>query len=189
MTRTNVQPIVAPPVLRPPTLTRKQLVDAMLALKGTPATFTTIITRTEPNMRKGGNPFVGNIFKISRVNGIINWHYVNSVNNQREREGKVADFVPQPRKWGQRIEGTPLVEHKGHHYIELKVERSLGHEYVYANGDSFSTEDLQRLQLFLVKSKQPETQQTDKEIILRDYDIGNIIAIVYGGTQYIVVPL
>ena len=31
------------------------------------------------------NPFKGNVIKISRVNGIINWRYGSSVNRQRVR--------------------------------------------------------------------------------------------------------
>ena len=117
-----------------PTITKNQLVDRLMNLRG--AKFTTIVAETDPRMLKTGNPFVG-ATKISRVNGVVNWIYQNSVNNQRVREnqpldqqGEIEHFSPEPRKWGQRLKHetghvAPLVEHKGKHYLELKVERSL----------------------------------------------------------------
>ena len=174
-------------VAAPPALTQRQLEQILGQLRG--ATFVTLLTRTEPSMNKGGNPFHGKVFKISRVNGVANFKYANSVNRQRGREGKVEDFRPEPRKWGQRVEGTPLVFHKGQTYLELKVERSLGHSYVWANGDVMSDEEVEQLKSHLRKRKQPETQGTDKEIILRDYKLSNIIAITMNGQQSIVVPL
>ena len=73
--------------------------------------FAHIITRTVPAMRKTGNPFHGNVFKVADVNIQAGFEYINSVNNQLSREGKTPDAEAKPRKWGQRIKGTPLVEH------------------------------------------------------------------------------
>ena len=49
-----------------PTITKNQLVDRLMNLRG--AKFTTIVAETDPRMLKTGNPFVG-ATKISRVNG------------------------------------------------------------------------------------------------------------------------
>ena len=172
--------------VRPPTLTQKQLEDQLRNLRGTE--IVTLITKTIPSMNKTGNRFHGQVFKISRVNGILNFIYGNSVNLQRDREGIVEDFTPEPRKWGNRIQGTTFVEHKDVLYLEMKVERSLAHEYIWANGTQLTDAETNELKDWLKKSKQPSTQKTEKEIILRDYKLSSIIGIVMQGIQHIVIP-
>ena len=159
------------------------------------ATFATIVALTEPALTGGKScPFKGRVFKVSRVNGVL-WHnYANSVNNQREREGGASDFAAQPRKWGERVPHTSIVEHTNKTgafkvYAELKVERSLGHRYVWADGRELDTAEHDALATWLRKSKQAETQQTEKEIILRDYNLENIVAINIDGSQYVIVPM
>ena len=170
-----------------PALTRQQLADKLKNLKG--ATFVTLVTRTVPKMRLAGNPFRDRVFKISRVNGTINFVYGNSVNRQREREGKVSDFQPEPRKWGTRIAGTPLVEHKDNFYLEMKVEKALGHSFLWSNSNTMSADDEAHLVSYLFESYQPKTQQTDKAIILRDYALNSIVSITIDGTQFVIVPM
>jgi hypothetical protein len=103
--------------------TLEEFKSALLERKGT--TFVTIVAETDPKLRKRGNPYAGRVTKRSRVNGAIGWIYGNGVNRQRIREGLDPDFEAFPRKWGERIKGTPFVEHKGNTYLELKVERVL----------------------------------------------------------------
>jgi len=165
-------------------INESQLIDMLLKNKG--ATIVTIVTRTEPDMRKTGNPFTGKVFKISRVNGMIGFNYTNSVNNQLKREGEVADFVAQPRKWGVRIDGTPLLEHKGNYYIEMKVEKSLGHRYEWADGKELDDASVADMSAFMSVHNKPTTQGTEKEIILRDYKTASILSITYRGTCYLV---
>ncbi len=142
------------------------------------ASFVTFRSRTTPRMRKTGNPYWNpnnrewNISKISIVNGIINFIYANSVENQREREGLDLDqFEPQPRRWGNRIFNTPLVRHKGSYYLEVKVENVFETTYVNSNGDEVDREEIEE---FLYSSSQPSTQKTEEEIVLRDYKIQNL---------------
>jgi hypothetical protein len=160
-------------------LTRDELTAILSAVKG--ATFSTITTRTEPKLLKTNNPFIG-IRKVSRVNVTIGFNYQNSVNNQREREGSEADFESLPRKWGQRIKGTPLVSHNGNMYLEAKVEKSLDHMYINAQGQNVP-DDL--IAPFLPKHGETR-QDLEKEIILRDYKIDSIIAIKMNGEEYTV---
>lgn len=75
------------------------------------AAFVNLVTETEPDMTGGKKcPLLGRIKKVSRFNGQINWKYDNAVNNQRGREnqpltesGEVETFVPEARRWGQRL--------------------------------------------------------------------------------------
>ena len=159
------------------------LVRLLMQNKG--ATAVTIVSRTEPDMYKRNNPHFGNVFKVSRVNGMIGWVYANAVNRQREREGKTDDFTAHPRPWGQRLAGTPLVENKGKYYLELKVEKSLDHRFEDVNGNVMSDSDIAAAKKFF-KPKSASRQGVDKEIILRDYAIGKILSITYKGTCYLV---
>ena len=162
-----------------------KLVEMLKANKG--ATVITIVARTDPKMRKTGNPFgSGEVFKVARVNGMIGWNYANSINNQRDREGNTADLVAQPRRWGVRIPGTPLIEHKGNYYLEMKVERVLDHRFEDSNGNELDETTSDMVRTYLPVRKQAATQQTEKPIILCDYRLSSILSITYKGVCYLV---
>jgi len=153
-----------------------ELKAALASRKGT--SFVTIVALTDPRMRKRGNPYIGRVQKRSTVNGAIGWIYQNSVNRERARENLEPDFEAFPRKWGQRIKGTPFVEHKGKTYLELKVERALSTEYLL-DGEVV---DKSVIEEWLPKRKpEGERQEVDRPIILRDYDLANIKAITFDG--------
>jgi hypothetical protein len=149
-----------------------QFRDNLLAVKG--AAIVTIHTETVPAMRKTDNPYVG-VVKKSAVNGIINWVYESCVNRQRVREGMEADFSAFPRKWGQRIKGTPLVEHKGQHYLEMKVQSAQARYFLGTR--EVTHEEIKPY----LRAASPSRQGVEKEVILRDYALENIKAVVYGG--------
>ena len=171
------------------TMTRGDLVNAMQTRKG--AFFATIVAETDPRLLKTGNPYVGTT-KISRVNGLLNWIYENAVNNQRVREnqpldnaGEVEHFTALPRKWGVRVKRTdgtvtPLVEYNGKHYLEVKVQKSLGYEYRH-NG---ATIDPAKVEPFLPKRQEGARQEVDSPVILRDYALENIQQITIDGIVY-----
>lgn len=161
------------------------------------AAFATFTAETTPRMRKTvdgrGTPYNefhdedGNclVTKRSRVNVTINFNYGNSVNYQRERE-KGEDhepFEPEPRKWGERVEGTPLVEHKGNFYLEAKVEHVLSTEYIGPNGNTIDREDLED---YLYSSGESSRQDIEDPVILRDYKLGSIRQISVNGGDFIV---
>lgn len=153
-------------------LTVNELRDNLMAFKG--AAIVTIHTDTEPAMNKTGNPYVG-ARKKSSVNGMINWIYECAVNRQRIREGLTPDFQAYPRKWGQRIQGTPLVEHNGKYYLEMKVQHA---DSIYYVGQmEIPSADITPYLRPLSKTRQGVT----REIILRDYALENIKGITYGG--------
>ena len=112
-------------------LTTVALATKLSEIRG--ATFATLICETDARLKKTGNPF-GQVQKVSRVNVCLGFQYEAAVNRQRTREGAEADFESAPRQWGSRIPGTFLVEHKGRTYLETKVERSLEHAYITADG-------------------------------------------------------
>jgi len=176
--------------------TAENLVELLGSVKG--AKIVTITTKTQPSFQRtddksNPNPFCGktvkdhDVWKISRVNGIVNWDYAKSVNRQLDREGQEADFEAKPRKWGTRLSGLPFVVHVGKDgkvqlYLEMKVERSLDYHYEDGFGNEIPKE---KVSPFLRKSG-PSRQGTDNEIILRDYRMDGILAIRYQGTTYVV---
>jgi len=128
------------------------------------------------------NPFRNNVVKVSRVNGIIGWQYERSVNRQRTREEMTPDFESLPRKWGFRLPGTPLVEHEGRLYIELKVHQSLGHRYETLDGRELDDADIEPY----LPQHSAGRQGVRGEVILRDYALENILSIKMNGKTYII---
>lgn len=161
------------------------------------ASFATFTAETTPRMRKTvdgrGTPYNefhdedGNclVTKRSRVNVTINFNYGNSVNYQREREDgeDFEPFEPEPRKWGERVEGTPLVEHKGRFYLEAKIERVLETEYIGPDGNTIDREDMED---YLYSSSGSSRQDVEDPVILRDYKLESIRQISVNSDNFVV---
>ena len=111
------------------------------------------------------------ILKRSRVNGVLGYNYENSVNNQREREGKDSDFQQEERRWGVRLDRV-WVSHKGELYFTVKVERSLEEpRYFTESGVELSRDEVKP---YLPKKSKSSRQGTDKEIIHREYKLSSL---------------
>ena len=163
-------------------MTRLALVKRLLKHKG--ARVVTIVSLTKESRMRAKmngveNPYwqahkEGRLLKRSLVNGMVNWIYKNSVNNQRVREGQpltedgaVKHFEPLKRSWGERVEGTPFVRHNGGIYLEVKVEKSLKHQYEL---DGVPIAD-ELIRPFLASKKESSRQETEKPIYCRDYKL------------------
>ena len=154
------------------------------------AGFVTIQTQTEPDLTAEGKALFGKVVKLARVNGVINWQYQKAVNRQREREGKTPDFKALERKWGKRLNGLPFVVHyaaprrKGdafepRMYLEMKVEKSLGHEYYDEQGHWLPKDKVAEY----LRPNGKSRQEVDKEIVLRDYNVQNITGMKINGVE------
>ena len=58
------------------------------------------------------------------------------------REGKEIVFDIKPRKWGERLDGTPLVHYRGKYYLEAKCERVLEMDYYDQEGNKLDKEEM-----------------------------------------------
>ncbi len=176
----------------------------LIETAGKGAKMVSIIANTDPRMKgmgpRGNNPLRGrNIRKRSWVNGVAQWSYGNAVNRQRDREdqpldgvGNVEHFTPQARKWGVKgffDEGAwtpsntgPWILHKDALYFELKVQKSVAHEYI--DMDSGERIDPALIREWLPVRRPSATQGVDKQIILRDYALINLEAIVMDGDTW-----
>lgn len=158
------------------------------------AQFISLITVTYPDLNRNvlqPCPFDFDILKVSYINCCINFDYTSAVNKQREREGKPTDFVPQPRKWGTRLKDLPFIAHvkkdtgEAKLYLEVKLEKSINHIYYCILQNKIYSDEI--VNPFLKEKKSnKEIQDVEKEIILRDYDVKNIICIVFDKQGYII---
>ncbi len=96
-------------------ITREGFID-LLSLRGG-ATPVTVLTVTEPRLKKTGNPFVG-VTRETRRNGFVGGSYESIANNKREREGEARDFEAHPLPWGRHY-NRYFIEHKGSFYLKV----------------------------------------------------------------------
>lgn len=159
-------------------ISRDDLLNFLIEHKG--ANIISFRSTTEPKVKKTA-PFI-NLRKGSHVNGIIGFNYSNSVNNQRLREGNEEKFEAHPRAWGERIGTSPVIEHKGQYYLEIKVEKTLTNpEYFDDNGPV----EAEAVKPHLYARSPSKRQETDKEIILRDYKLESLDQIRINGKDFI----
>jgi len=167
----------------------------------------TITTETTPELKGGKKcPLLSNgpITKITHINGMANWLYEDSVNRQKEREGKEADFISHPRQWGARLKLQdyllPFIHHRkglvqpscrtlssidslpsaDELYLELKCQNVYEVKY-FQNGKEI---DKSVVEPYMPKRKEGERQELDKAVVLRDYKLTNIKRIKLDGQIY-----
>ena len=164
------------------------LVKALMQVKGaTPATFISVtqVKMNKKNAAKEPNPFHDLIYKRQKANVFINFDYSKSVNRARDKEGNEEEFVAKPRKWGEHLEGTPIITHNGKYYLET---RFLGYEPQVEYLKENASIDKSVFESFLPPERpatSKEHQGLEEEIIIRDIDIKNIHQITFGGDTYV----
>jgi len=136
------------------TITRTGLKQLFTDL-GRRAVFATIIAQTNCRPAKGVKQ---RLIKRATINGLF---------GPRDNE--------KTRAWGNRVDGTGLVEHNGNDYVELLVQ-SVGHES-YHDADS----------LYIVEGGKALTRQRDLAgDNLRDYRLDNILEVRVNKEVYLV---
>ena len=101
------------------------LSDIMADVSG--ASFIGMDTVTTPVLKGGkGNPMQGRIQKHMDGASVMVFQnkkshgYDNMVKRRLEKEGKDPEsFELSPRKWGERVDGLPIVKHNGAEYLEV----------------------------------------------------------------------
>jgi hypothetical protein len=142
------------------TINRDELVDLVHSIKGT--AFCSITTVTQPSVKSGGP---SGVIKISRINGQIGADYGNAMTKATGEE-----YQPQPRKWG--VKDGSIITHNGKRYLEVRVLKSLGHEY------------RQGAELVNNSVVEPFLRQVDNPVVLRDYKLESITEITINGETY-----
>ena len=101
------------------------------------------------------NPMQGEVDKIHTgfvamlFSNKLRSAYGTMVNKRLTQSGKDADFVPSALPWGTRVEGTPVIEHKGDNYVQLIYTQKTVNlrQFVKSNGISLSDNDTELLAL------------------------------------------
>lgn len=109
------------------------------------------------------------VIKDQHLSIFLNVHYGRAVNRKLEKEGIAANHVSSERKWGERIEKTPLVTHKGQTYVEAVVLKDLGHVL----------RDIITGRILNEKDKSSE-----QRVMVRDFKINNIRKIKLMGNEF-----
>ena len=168
-------------------ITTQQFVELIKSARG--AMICTITSLTEvKNLKAASRAVLGTpVYKMSIVNGVVNFNYERSVNSQREREGEVADFVAE-ETWGEHVPGYPMfVRHTPartnelRHYLVLKVEKTGPPTYLKADLVTEIPTDEIRPWFY---EKGESRQNLIKEVIYRRYDLRSITGFIWGGKKY-----
>lgn len=162
-------------------ITHTQLVDIIRNVKGN--TFITFESLTEPAQRKTGCPY-DRILKLSTINASTGFDYESNVQKQQVREGLSPDFQSQPRKWGKKV-SLALVEHEGSYYLCVRVLKVLENPIFFGRkGKELVQVTKEAIEPWLAPYRRANTQNTEKEIVYRDFLVSNIRAINIGGASY-----
>lgn len=162
---------------------RDELVKVLMSVKGpTPATIT---ATTKVRMNKRNNPYLDKVLKTQNSNVFINFNYKNAINKRLQKEGKEANFEPQPRKWGVHVPGTPLVLHKNQYYLEAGYLTKNQPKVSY----TMDGEEIEKavFENYLPAKSPSKSQGLDKEVVMRDFKIENIERVKMLGKEYVVI--
>jgi hypothetical protein len=143
-------------------------------------TFVGMDTLTEVKLKGGKkNPMQGRVTKrmtgaqvmcFSNQNGSA---YEAMVRRRLEQEGKDAgSFELSPRAWGERIQGTPFVEHKGNHYLEVIFLRAGAVEFLL-DGKPIAREDVEGLD----EGTAGEQGGLENKVVIRTFGLDGITAL------------
>ena len=149
-----------------------------------------IITRTEPDMRKTGNPYAGNVWKTQTLNGNVGFDYENAVNAHARKEGLYDQRQAKPRKWGTLTADRLFVCGKNdgiETHLQMSVRNSK--DITYTRKDTGEVVDVETLRPFMSAKSTSITQMgIENEVIVRDITLSNILELRAFGNVYTIAP-
>ena len=142
---------------------------------------------TTPKLTKEGKLKFGDVTRLANIGIMLGYKYENSVNNQRQRENELQNFMSQPlwKGKGKRI-STALATHidKGTFYMSYKKQQTF-------KSFHFDTV-LNFIPVALLKPFFPtyknNSQGVKKEVYHREISVTNIRRLKYKNKTYIIVP-
>jgi len=165
-----------------------ELVNLLIGI--TTPTLAEITVETVMDMNKNGvvggnkepNPYYEKITKRKIANVKLCFNYQEMVNDNRAKEGKSFDFVPQARKWGLRVGNSAIITHNNSMYLEAtplkSIETRLFYEGVEINESVLAP--------YMKARKSSPSQDLEKPVIINDYKLPTIKEIVLADTRYII---
>ena len=173
-----------------------QLVEIMKTIMFN--TYVGILSVTEPDMNKTGNPFWDKPNKRFTVKKVSHCSYRSSnykvrVEKNMEREGIEGDFEPQKPSGRTRLEGTDCmyVSDKDPNQLYFGVERFDKSKptvvYTDLNGNKLNETDLKILKSFINKPSENTSQPQEKKVSVICFKVQNIKEFTTNGITYQVV--
>ena len=165
-----------------------ELVNLLMEQRG--STFVSIVAKTEPKMRKTGNPHAGNCFKVNKISCQINFIYDGAVLRQLAKEGKSPEDFKSGESWHEpvlRADGTltPFARHKqnGKLYIRARHLATIGDPvYEDSTGKAIPTSEIEP---FLPNRDNAYANQgTEETIRFVIYGLDTIQQITMDGVTY-----
>lgn len=141
-------------------------------------TFIGLDTTTTPKLKGGkSNPHQGRVRKHMKGANVMVFQnksvhgYDAMVKRRLEQEGKDPEtFKLSPRTWGQRIAGTPFVEHNGQFYLEVIFLRS-GEVTYTLDGQVTDPSDIEGLD---IDKKEGHQGGLSNKVIIRTFKVDSI---------------
>jgi len=162
------------------------MVDVLSQKRG--ATFIGFTAKTEPKMRKTGNPYFGRVKKVAKVGGQVNFWYDEAVIRQLQKEGKDASDFFAGESWHEpviRADGTltPFCKHKknGNLYLRFRSLSVSEVKYVTDDGQEVAKEALDP---FLYPASEYKNQGTDEPIRFLVYGLDTIKELTVDGETH-----
>jgi len=110
-----------------------------------------MLTKTQPKVRKTGNPFP-NIVRTTRRNVFLGGSYESIVNNAQERQGGERDFTAQELPWGKAVNRF-FIAHKDRLYLRyFPVASNCKGEETWTTSEGIQV-PYEAIQPFLAESK------------------------------------
>lgn len=169
---------------------QKELFDILSQIDGKQPMFISLVAEVDARLKKTNNLYAkANVTKINKYTGTINYNYANSVNYQRVREEKTADFVAQKgyaSKINDDYNGCLATHDKtGQTYLVFKEQSSQKPIYkVDGKEVDFNTE--MYLKQFRIEKRPSVSQGVEKNIEHRNIKLSSIKLITMNGIEYIV---
>lgn len=148
-----------------------------------PISFTSV---TSPVYRKKGFPYA-KLYKVGQTAGMLGTDYEANVNAQREREGKVADFISQTnnkmKEWLSRSVGITNKDNTVIRYRPLSNKPSFW--VVETEEGELKEVDFSEIKPYLYEYN-GNTQGLEEQVEFRLYGVDKIIAFAFEGNEGII---
>jgi hypothetical protein len=171
-------------------ISQKELFEILSQIDGKQPTFISLVAEVDARLKKTNNIYANSsVTKINKYTGTINYNYSNSVNYQRLREEKIADFRAgkgYASKINDDYNGCLATHDKtGQVYLVFK-EQSTQKPTYKINGKEVDIDTESYLKQFRIEKRPSTSQGVEKQIEHRNIKLESIKLLNMNGVEYLV---